>query len=169
MRGLCLLLISALACAGCAHRPAIDDEPDYLHALRLERADLAPGVTLDPAALQGKPVVVTFFATWCFPCLGQLPFLGALKREHAGSGLEIVAVGMDLDGRVMLEPFAAQSGLDYPIVVADERIRKGETPFGVVKELPTTVILSRDGRVVTWWPGLANADEVRAAVADAVR
>ncbi|MBX5482169.1 MAG: TlpA family protein disulfide reductase [Myxococcaceae bacterium] len=164
------LAATCCAAAGCAHVPAKDESPiDYYQPLRLERADAPAPARFDPARLYGRPALVTFFATWCFPCLGQLPLFAELKKEHAADGLEVVAVGMDLDGRRVLEPFAAQAGLGFPVLIASEALVKGETPYGRVRELPTTVLFARDGSVVAAWPGLADAADLRAAVDEAVK
>lgn len=152
--------------AGCAHSQRGDLRPDYVSALRLQAVGPQP---YSPDALYGTPVLATFFATWCFPCLGQLPVFGELARDFGAQGLKVVAVGMDLEGARVLGPFAQNMDYPFPVLVADERLRKGETPFGPVTVLPSTVILSRTGEVIAAWPGLANPEDVRAAVEQALR
>lgn len=154
----------AWAPAGCAHRPDVP-KADYRAALSLPVVGPVPyrRTTFDK-----NPMVVTFFATWCFPCLGQMALFAELQREFSGQGLQVVAVGMDLEGKKVLEPFANQSGYPFPVLVADERVRAGQTPFGPVRELPATVILDRRGEVVAAWPGVAQAEEIREALKTAV-
>lgn len=152
---------------GCAGRQDVaQPRPDYLAPLVLPKVGPVP---YEHASLYGQPVIVNFFATWCFPCLGQLPFLAELQQAHAQDGLRVVAVGMDLEGAKVLRPFAEQFGMPYPILVASERLHRGETPYGLMRELPSTVILGRDGQVIAAWAGIAEADEVREAVARALR
>jgi hypothetical protein len=103
---------------------------------------------------------VTFLATWCFPCLGQLPLLETEQKQHGARGFQIVAVGMDLEGAEVLEPFAREYALPYPLLVADEAIRKGQTAFGPIPVLPASFLFGRDGRLVTAFPGLLVPDEL---------
>lgn len=159
--------LCALLLLSCAHgRSGPEGPPDYLGALNLPAAGPVPH---SPQALSGRVVVATFFATWCFPCLAQLSYFAQLQRELAEQGLSVVAVGMDLEGARVLRPFAEQQQVPYPVLAADERLRKGETPFGPISVLPSTVILDREGQVVAAWPGLANAEEVRAAIDQALK
>lgn len=160
------LLAMVVFLSGCAGRGLRPDElPDYRAPLALQSVGPTP---YQHRALYDRPVLINFFSTWCFPCLGQLPYLGELQKEFGPQGLAVVTVGMDNEGAKVLQPFVEQSPQPFPVLVADEKIRKGETVFGAVRELPTTVILDREGKVVAAWPGIANADEVRKAVQEAV-
>src|SRR5689334_1754871 len=98
----------------------------------------------------------------------ELPYLVRLQEQHAKAGFAVVAVGMDLDGEVVLGPFAREYGLPFPLVLADERIRRGDTPFGSITVLPTTFLLGRDGSVLAAFQGLARQPELSRAVAKAV-
>lgn len=164
---LAALWVVVASAGGCAHSPEAGElRPDYVGALRL------PAVgpqEYAPDSLYDHPVVATFFATWCFPCLGQLPVFSELAHDYASQGLKVVAVGMDLEGAKVLGPFAYQSEFPFPVLVANEPLRKGETPFGAVTVLPSTVILSRTGEVVAAWPGLAEPKDIRAAVEKALK
>ncbi len=109
----------------------------------------------DPRTLRGKVVLVSFFATWCFPCLAELPVLEKLQREHAQKGFTVVMVGMDLEGAKVLRPFAEEYALPYPMLVADDWLRSGQSAFGQVRALPTVVLFNRDGEVVIAYQGVA--------------
>jgi thiol-disulfide isomerase/thioredoxin len=134
-------------------------------------SDFAPALelrTVGPVAfsypeLRGKVVLVTFFATWCFPCIGQLPVLERAQKQNGGRGLQIVAIGMDLEGREVLEPFAREYELSFPLLVADDRIRQGKTAFGPISSLPSSFLFGRDARLITAFAGLmapAELDEM---------
>jgi thiol-disulfide isomerase/thioredoxin len=156
-----LLVLCALALPGCPRAtrpaPALD--------LRDHLPDDAVGqVPFDREALGDKATLITFFATWCLPCLGQLGLVSQLQEEYGPRGLQVIAVGMDLDGRRVLGPFAQAYAANLPVLVADDALRTGQTPFGKVKEVPVSVILDRRGQVVVAWPGLAEADDVRRQV-----
>ena len=146
--------------AGCTHaRAAVQPAPDYRAELALPSVGPVP---FDPNQLRGHPVIVIFFATWCMPCLGQLQFLSAIQRDYAARGLRVVAVGMDLEGRKVLEPFAVHSALPYPILVADPSFFRGESAFGPIRELPAGLMLDGEGRPVAGWTGFARPEALRA-------
>lgn len=151
------VLLAALA-SGCAKRvPPAEQFRTFLNDLPHETAGSIP---FEPWTLEGKVVMVTFIATWCFPCLTDLVVLQRLQRDYGEKGFANVMVGMDLEGREVLDPFAAGYKLEFPLIVADDRIRNGETVFGRIRELPSRVMFARSGEVaaayagVTTWPAL---------------
>jgi thiol-disulfide isomerase/thioredoxin len=157
-----LLAPILLSPIGCAHsRPAVQPTRDYPAELALPSVGPVP---FNPSELRGHPLIVVFFATWCMPCLGQLQYLSAIHREYAPRGLRVVAVGMDLDGRKVLQPFAVQSGLPYPILLADPSFLRGETAFGAIRELPAVLMLDAEGKPVAAWTGFARPEALREKV-----
>jgi thiol-disulfide isomerase/thioredoxin len=92
---------------------------------------------------KGKWVVLNFWATWCVPCIQEIPEIGAFAREHP----EVVMIGVaiDVDDADRTKRFAAKLGHDYPLVLASERIARA---LGSVKALPTTRIFAPTGKVV---------------------
>jgi hypothetical protein len=112
---------------------------------------------------------VTFLATWCFPCLVDLPALERLQLEHGSTGFQNIAVGMDLEGKTMLEPFARQYALSYPLMVASAPLLAGQTPVGRIRELPTRVLFGGDGQVLGAYAGLLPWSTLQHAVIEALR
>lgn len=143
----------ALLAGACAHAPPIPGGRAWLTPL-----DLEPVGEVDwrPSDGEGKAVLVQFMATWCLPCLQQQPALEELRARFESEGLRIVWVGMDLEGALVLEPFAAQLAPSWPVLVADEALREGQTLYGQVKELPQTVLIGRDGKPMGAWYGVAS-------------
>lgn len=153
-----LLLVGLVGCRGT--RP-VDAGPAFLQALFLPAVGPTPH---DARSLSGKVVLVSFFATWCFPCLAEMPTLEALQRDYGPRGFQVVSVGMDLEGASVLQPFADHYALRYPVLVADDRMREGLTAFGHIRALPTTVLLDRRGRAVAAWQGVEGHTEVAKAI-----
>ena len=131
--------------------------------------DSASEVPYEPERLQGRVVLVTFVASWCFPCLAELASLRRLEEQYGAQGFSNVLVGMDLEGRAVLEPMARQLGLRCPLVVGDDRLRSAQTPFGRVRELPSRVLFGRDGRVVAAYSGVAPHEALERVVREELR
>jgi thiol-disulfide isomerase/thioredoxin len=93
--------------------------------------------------LLGKVVVINFWATWCKPCIEEMPDLGAMRDRHRD---EVVLIGV-LNEEVSDETvnaFAKRHKLTWPIVRGDEQLMKA---FGWPELLPTTFIYDRSGHV----------------------
>jgi thiol-disulfide isomerase/thioredoxin len=101
------------------------------------------GSTLSPQTTQGKPVLVNFWAPWCGPCRAEMPWLERLQMEHP----EIAVIGVedDPDEYRNAGALAAQDGIHYPLVRATRPVL---STFGHVVLLPTTLYISRSGRVL---------------------
>ncbi len=120
-------------------------------------------------AFRGKGLVVNFWATWCPPCVAEMP---ALDRAHAAlarDGIEVLPLSSDRGGRNQVEPFYARTGLRHLAMWFDARGAAGRT-LGV-RGLPTTLILDRSGREVGRLEGEAEWDrpEILAAIRALVR
>ena len=120
-------------------------------------------------AFRGKGLVVNFWATWCPPCVAEMP---ALDRAHAilvREGIEVLALSSDRGGRAQVEPFYQRTGLRHLGMWFDPRGAAGRA-LGV-RGLPTTVILDRRGLEVGRLEGEADWDraELLAALRRLVR
>jgi len=119
------------------------------------------------SALRGQIVVVNFWATWCAPCQQELPRLWRLAQEWAGKDVRFVAVSID-EPRDESKIGPMLKRLDV-ISAADFAVWVGSSPyslaaFGLGNTVPGTVVIDRDGRVVTRIKGEARDEDIRAAV-----
>jgi thiol-disulfide isomerase/thioredoxin len=143
---------------GCAHgRPGAGQVGAWVGSLP---PALVQGGELDVRRLEGRVVLVTFVATSCFPCLADLVTLKKLAREYDARGFANVLVGLDLDGLKVLRPFAETFELELPLLVGDDALRAGQTPFGHLRELPTRVLFGRDGSPVVGFTGVARYQDL---------
>lgn len=90
---------------------------------------------------RGKTVLVNFWATWCPPCLEEMPAMERLWRKHKDAGFVLVAVSVDADPQKVV-PFATAHKLTFPIVF-DSKMAVAEK-YGV-RALPSSFLLRRDG------------------------
>ncbi|HMA13649.1 MAG: TlpA family protein disulfide reductase [Bacteroidota bacterium] len=128
--------------------------------------------TLDgaPAALgdfRGKVVLVNFWATWCAPCVKEMPSLERLHLQLAEEGLAVLAVSQDRNGAAVVTPFLGRIDLQHLPVYLDPKGALGRA-FGVgglpttAGGLPTTYVIGRDGRVLAALVGPAEWDSPEA-------
>ena len=151
-----------LALEACAHNPLADIEPSQL-ALEDTR-----GARIQLGAYSGQVVLVNFFATWCFFCLGDIPRLEQLQETRGKDGLQVIGVGLDREGVQVLEPFRQFYHLTYPVLVGSDRFGREGLPFAPVIVLPTSFLVGRDGRVLEKWEGILPAKLLDEIVNDAL-
>lgn len=118
-------------------------------------------------SLQGRVVLLDFWATWCAPCRKSMPELQSLHAEYAARGLTVLGVSIDekADGKV--KKFVKERGYSYPIAI-DAAASPAWQAYRV-KSIPAAFLIDREGRVVAQWTGAAPPpDELRAAVRGAL-
>lgn len=170
------LLLAVLAFAGCkreqpqplpkpaapvatAPKPA---GPANVDIPKLKVATL-DGKQFDLAAQRGQWVVVNFWATWCGPCLKEMPELSALDamREH------VEVIGLDYEDIAPndLKAFMQKHPVVYPIAIVD--VYKPPQDFEAPRGLPNTYLIAPDGRVAKRFLGPVTAKDIDEAIAKA--
>ena len=113
------------------------------------------GETLSVSDLKGKVVVVDFWATWCGPCVAEIPGYVQLQEKY-GDKLVIVGVSVDEGGVERVQKFAKDKKINYPIAMATDEVISG---FGEINAIPTTFIVDQEGRVRFRKVGAMHTDE----------
>jgi thiol-disulfide isomerase/thioredoxin len=172
----CCLALLLVACK----RPAADSASPAATPTAAPAATPAPGDVATPsmptlkvqtidgaayelAARRGKWVVVNFWATWCAPCLKEMPELSALDamREH----IEVIGLAYEEISAAEMKVFLQKHPVVYPIAIVD--VYAPPADFETPRGLPMTYLIAPDGKVAKRFLGPVTAKEIEAAVAAA--
>jgi thiol-disulfide isomerase/thioredoxin len=164
-----VLVASTLGPAAAADDPEKIKIGEFIPAASPQPAPELPFAELDGkqtalADFKGKFVLLNLWATWCQPCLKEMPSLEALQAR-LGPALTVLAVSEDRGGAVVVRPFIAKLGLDKLQVYLDPNSTAAHTFDS--RGLPTTIVVDAAGTVLGEVEGAADwdSDEMRAALA----
>ncbi|MGA9673529.1 MAG: TlpA disulfide reductase family protein [Terracidiphilus sp.] len=111
---------------------------------------------LDLNAYQGKVVLLNFWATWCAPCLLEMPRFAAWQSQYGSRGLQIIGISMD-DDPALARSLVRKLKLNYPVAMGDARLGK---LYGGVMGLPLTFLIDRHGKVEAQIQGEVKVDSI---------
>jgi thiol-disulfide isomerase/thioredoxin len=102
---------------------------------------------LSMAAFRGRPLVLNFWATWCPPCIEELPLLDAFYRQNSSNGWQVLGLAIDKPGFVLA--FLKHSPVSFPVAMAGfEGIDLSKSLGNFAGGLPFSVVLGGDGQVL---------------------
>jgi cytochrome c biogenesis protein CcmG/thiol:disulfide interchange protein DsbE len=133
---------------------------------------LAPDFTLSDSSgapvrlsdFRGKVVLLNFWATWCAPCLREIPWFIEFQRSHPD--LVILGVSLDDKGWAAVQPFAAQMHINYRLAMATPDLIRA---YGGLRAVPATFIVDRSGRIAAVHIGLISKTEYQAGIESALK
>jgi thiol-disulfide isomerase/thioredoxin len=164
-----LLAAAAAGFAGCksggSQAAALGTEKPLPNEPEVTFKDLQ-GKDVSLAGLKGKVVIVNFWATWCEPCQVEIPWMIGFQKKYADKGFTLLGVAMDEEGKSVVEPYVQKTQFDvdghsmnmnYPIVVGDDDLA---AKFGGLLGLPTTYVITREGKIAKRYIGLASESDL---------
>lgn len=99
---------------------------------------------VDITKLRGKAVLINFWATWCGPCVQEIPSLISLQKEFGPQGLEVIGVSMDQGGAGPVQKIIDKTGINYPVIMGNAQISRD---FGGIFGIPASFLVDQSGTV----------------------
>ena len=123
------------------------------------------GKPLHLASYRGKVVLLNFWATWCGPCMAEMPKFSAWQTKYGAQGLQVLGISMD-DDQAPVTKVNRKLQLSYPVAMGDEHL--GEQ-YGGVLGLPISYLIGRDGKVIERYQGQTNLDQMEKQITAALQ
>ncbi len=162
----CLLLVLTFIAAGCKKK---EPEPQQQEQAKVEAeekptkpsGDKAPtspggkpapsftlqdlnGKTVSLSDFKGKVVILDFWATWCPPCVVEIPHFIELYKQYKDQGFAMVGISLDREGIGVVESFARKYQVNYLILMADSQVANA---YGGITGIPTTFVIDPAGNI----------------------
>jgi len=134
--------------------PAIGER---MQMVPFKMPSLTDKAILDSKQLEGQVLLVTFFASWCPPCIQEIPTLIALQDSFKPKGFSVVAFSVDEGELAPLKTLIDKYGINYPVLLAEPFVTKS---FGGVSGIPVTFLVNRKGQIVKKYLGYVSHDHL---------
>lgn len=167
MRHALVALTLTLALASCRPPPAAEPLlPETRAAVQLTLPRLGGG-TLSLEAQRGRPVVLSLFTTWCFRCQAEAPFFQRLHERFAARGLLVVGIALNAGGTrpaELVRLYVEETGFRFPVLIAAPDDLELVGGLGRTPEIPRTLLLDPEGRILLDQVGETRFAALEAAV-----
>lgn len=120
------------------------------------------GQRMESSAFSNRVVVLNFWATFCPPCIREIPDLAAFHVAHSNDPVTVVGLSLDSIGAESVRAFVEKRGIPYPVALADATVAEA---FGGVSQIPSTFVIARDGTFAARYLGALDREELERAVA----
>ena len=160
-----LALLAAIAGGWLQHHSRRAPVPPGVHVANV--GDLRPDVALFDldgherrlSGYQGKRLLLNFWASWCAPCIAEMPALNAAQHKFANQGAIVLGIAMDQPDNV--HAFLAQRPVNYPVLLGQLASPSTSLRFGDIDEvLPYSVLLDENGKILALQRGPLSAKQL---------
>ena len=151
---LCLLFGSSWSCVAPTTTGPGAPGPRQVSSLPDFSLTTLTGESVRSQDYQQKVLVVNFWATWCQPCVYEIPHLNDLYTDFQSKGVEILGISMDSADPEYVRRFTQRHRMKYPVVVGAASV--GDD-FGGIRAIPTTFIVDQQGEIVKRYDGYRPA------------
>jgi len=142
------LVLSAGVHAQSLDRRSAESDPPSLRDLRALDVTDMQGTRWTADRLRGRVTLIDVWATWCAPCLTELPYLKRARARHSRDDFEVLGVSIDVSDRRTFVSWASRHGVAWPQIF-DGRGRSGPAARQLqVVGVPTSFLVDRHGRVL---------------------
>ena len=108
------------------------------------------GKEVSSEIFEGKALLVTFFATWCPPCVEEIPELISLQKTYEKDGFYVLGLSVDQGGTKAVKKLIKKQAINYPVLMADPQVMQD---FGGVYGIPVSFLVNKNGNVVKKYTG----------------
>ena len=133
-------------------------------AVELPQLTTLEGTPMDTASLNGKVVVVNFWATWCIPCVGELPTFNKVHRDFASKGVAVIGIDMGDEGAEKVRHFLQKHPIDYTVGLGGDALAAKYK----LESYPVTVVFDRSGNEIKRFDESLTEKDLLAAVQKAL-
>jgi thiol-disulfide isomerase/thioredoxin len=121
------------------------------------------GATFTVADLPGDVKVINYWATWCAPCIREIPSFNQIHAKYGSKGVTVVGVSVDEEGAEIVQPFlkTAKGRMDYRVALAK---LDDLGPIGVTTSIPVTLVYDKSGKLMKRFDGFAEEKELEETV-----
>ena len=147
-----LALVIAISLFGCTSRPGSSNDTAAVQpkgpAPDFDLENVAGG-KIKSAALKGKVSVVDLWATWCEPCLSEIPKFNKMAEEFQGKDVQIIGITLESPYE-KIKPTVKENNMKYTVLVGNDAVEDG---FGGLLGFPTTFVVTKDWKIYKKYMG----------------
>jgi thiol-disulfide isomerase/thioredoxin len=152
-------ILGVLFVTGCSEKSGGNDGPQRTAQFFDAKFDNAQGKPVDLSGLRGKTVVLNFWATWCPPCVAEMPMFDEVQAAYHGQG--VVFVGIATDNAAKVRQFLQTTPVDYHILIGGEAGNEIAKSLGNrYQAVPFTVIINSKQEITKRHVGLYTRDQL---------